>query len=57
MDDGQGEMKGHMGSLASWIGANQEEIRTRVSAIHYKMEITTECIQETETAVHFIQSK
>jgi hypothetical protein len=30
MDDGQQEMKAQVGSLTSWINANQEEMRATV---------------------------
>jgi hypothetical protein len=35
-----------MGSLTSCINANQEEMRARVSAIQYNMEVMIKCSQE-----------
>jgi hypothetical protein len=58
MYDGREEMKAQVGSLASRIDANQEEMRTRVSAIQYKMEVKIQCNKkETEIAIHSVQSE
>lgn len=57
MDDGQEEMKARMCYLTSWINASQEEMRVRVSAIQYKMEVMIKCCQETEATIHSIRSE
>jgi hypothetical protein len=38
-------MKSRVDSLASRIYVNQEEMRTRVSAIQYKIEATTSAVR------------
>jgi hypothetical protein len=56
-DDGQ-EMKDQVGSLASWIDANKEEMRARATAIQYKKEVMIKCRQEEmEAAIHSIWSE
>jgi hypothetical protein len=58
MDGRQEEMKAQMGSLASRIDANQEDMRAGVSAIQYKMEVAIKRSQEeTRATIHSNRSE
>jgi hypothetical protein len=46
MDDRQEQIKDQVSSFTSQIDASQEEMRARVSAIQYKMEVRIKCSQE-----------
>jgi hypothetical protein len=51
-------MKAQVDSLTFQIDVNQEEMRNRVHAIQYKMEVTIKCSQEeTAAAINSIRSK
>jgi hypothetical protein len=45
-------MKSRVGSLASQINAIKEDMRARVSAIQYKMEVTIKCSKEEMEVAH-----
>jgi hypothetical protein len=45
MDERQEEIKAQTSSRASGIEVNQEEMRVKVSAIQYTMEVTIKCSQ------------
>jgi predicted RNA-binding protein len=52
MDNGQEDVKSDVVSLTSWIDVSREDMRARVSAIHYKMEVTIKCSQEETKAAN-----